>query len=545
MTELTLFEELTSIDNLRKAWVRAEYYARTQDVFYDGYAYRRFDSYLETNLRIVQHELSQGIYEPNPLRYVMIPKDDDHRKVYFASPRDSTVIQAIINVVGPMFESRFVSSSLGNRLNIDEVGSDSPYRRWQDQYNEYVTIIRSFLNMGPDAWYLITDIEDFYPTIAIGRLLGILAQTISDERILQLLQIVLRIEAANQDNVLEPVSGLPPGVIHSHFLSNVYMAEFDDIAVRQSGRYVRYVDDICMVFGSRAALDNGESVLVNYLSQLGHQLHPGKTLKRPIHDWRPLIEHSSKMKYATQLDLEELLDAGEDELATVSDAQRYFGKLYQFADRGGDIDNLVQEAASIVIQLKQLEAQNVADIALSLLETIRLKPSALRVVLSALLNEELPHFSERFRNLIEKNTNDYGYFRTVFLQLLPHFATSASDLKELLISQFTSDQNYLVRAGTYYTLALLANRGAFQISADELRTLRENEDSSFSLGPLVYCYSAVAEGEIWASLASIATSQGEEIKLAVSDAFINSFDNGHLPTSLLESIIPVLRGRKE
>ena len=96
-----LFDRIVSIDNLRSAWVKAEQYARTEEVYFDTYAYNVFGEHLEANLVALRYELLDQTYRPAPLRYISVPKGDQVRKLYFAAPRDCVVIQAVINIIGP------------------------------------------------------------------------------------------------------------------------------------------------------------------------------------------------------------------------------------------------------------------------------------------------------------------------------------------------------------------------------------------------------------------------------------------------------------
>ena len=91
---------------------------------------------------MLHHELVSGAYHPSPLRYTTIPKGDKLRKLYFATPRDCVVIQAIINVIGPVFEAKSSDLSFGNRLNVGDIESHDIYRRWPEQYTSYISVVR-------------------------------------------------------------------------------------------------------------------------------------------------------------------------------------------------------------------------------------------------------------------------------------------------------------------------------------------------------------------------------------------------------------------
>ena len=100
-------------------------------------------------------------------------------------------MQALLNVVGPIFENLFSPMSFGNRLNVGVDEFKETYHRWQDQYSNYVSTIRGFWNSGPDAWYIITDIENFYPTVSLEWLMGLIDTQTHDKKISHLIYKVL------------------------------------------------------------------------------------------------------------------------------------------------------------------------------------------------------------------------------------------------------------------------------------------------------------------------------------------------------------------
>jgi len=215
------------------------------------------------------------VYTPEPLRYTAIPKDNGIRKVYFAAPRDSVVIQATINVIGPEFEAIFHPSSYGNRLSTGRDESHEIYRRWQDQYSRYVSAVKEILSEPLGARYLITDIENYYPSIKLERLKGLVALRITDDRILNIINTFLDLQAVNLDEGLESVGGLPAGTCYADFFANVYLDEFDKLAASKASRYARYVDDICLVCPDKKTVDELETELADYLDNWQQGFKPG------------------------------------------------------------------------------------------------------------------------------------------------------------------------------------------------------------------------------------------------------------------------------
>jgi hypothetical protein len=169
-----IFDKLIDETNLRKAWIRARQYASTNLQYFDKQAYDTFEIQLEANLIALQDALAGGEYEFSHLRVFEIPKGNDSRKIYFAEPKDAVVIQAILNVLAPIFEDEFSKFVFGYRLNVYDTESKQVFKDWPEQYDKYTTQVRTILNEAAEAWYEISDFTDFYPSINDSVLKGTL-----------------------------------------------------------------------------------------------------------------------------------------------------------------------------------------------------------------------------------------------------------------------------------------------------------------------------------------------------------------------------------
>ena len=73
-----------------------------------------FEFRLEENLLALQEELRSGCYQPGP--YVSFPIHDPKRRLISAAPfRDRVVHHALVNVIEPLFERRFIHDTYANR----------------------------------------------------------------------------------------------------------------------------------------------------------------------------------------------------------------------------------------------------------------------------------------------------------------------------------------------------------------------------------------------------------------------------------------------
>jgi len=254
MSRTSMLEQIANDNNLRNAWIKTSYHARTSLEYFDKYAYDEFDENIDANLSIIRHQLLRQEYKFGSLRIFEIPKGDDKRKIYFLSPRDGIVSQAIINIIAPMFEAQFSAHSFGNRISYSTSESKNPFLEWQFQYSKYINATLSMLELAPSYWYQITDVTNFYPSIDKQKLLAKLAVKINDADVLRLLEEILDLKAINWAEVIEDVPGLPPGTIYSHFLANLYLDDFDKFMEQSTENYVRYVDDMCFAIDSEQSL---------------------------------------------------------------------------------------------------------------------------------------------------------------------------------------------------------------------------------------------------------------------------------------------------
>ena len=135
-------ERIAEEVNLLKSWIKVKHFASTSMPYFDRLAYEVFEDCLNENLKVLQSKLLAGEYQFSPLRYYEVPKGTETRRLYFLKPSDDVVAQAVINVIGPVFEDGFSDTSFGNRLNVRQEESKEIFRSWPSQYEQYAGNIR-------------------------------------------------------------------------------------------------------------------------------------------------------------------------------------------------------------------------------------------------------------------------------------------------------------------------------------------------------------------------------------------------------------------
>lgn len=103
-----LYERLCSSDNLLEAFRKAKR-GKSKKLYVI-----EFEANLEKELSQLQQELSAKTYKPSPLT-VFTVRDPKTRKISASHFRDRIVHHAICNIIGPIFESRFIHDNYANR----------------------------------------------------------------------------------------------------------------------------------------------------------------------------------------------------------------------------------------------------------------------------------------------------------------------------------------------------------------------------------------------------------------------------------------------
>ena len=210
----------------------------------DAVTWRDYEEGLAQRVQALHREIHTGSYRATPSRRVYIPKaDGKQRPLGIASIEDKVVQQAVVTVLGSIYEQDFLGFSYGFRAG----------RSQHDALDALMVGIKS----RRVNWILDADIAAFFDEIDHDWMLKFLAHRIADQRMLRLIRKWLKAGVIEESGRrVEATKGTPQGAVISPLLANLYLHHaLDQWAHQWRGRQargkvtiVRYADDSVVGF---------------------------------------------------------------------------------------------------------------------------------------------------------------------------------------------------------------------------------------------------------------------------------------------------------
>src|SRR5215813_7712856 len=173
----SLIDKVYKRKNLEMAWETVKANRGSGGV--DGQSLEGFAAQLDRQLDRLQSELKEDVYRPQPVRQVQIPKagkPGEFRTLGIPTIYDRVCQQALLNRLEPIFEPVFDDANFGYRR------GRSPIHALRKVWKE----IEAGRELNLDA-----DLKDFFGSVDHKKLLTLVAQRVSDGRVLRLIGAML------------------------------------------------------------------------------------------------------------------------------------------------------------------------------------------------------------------------------------------------------------------------------------------------------------------------------------------------------------------
>jgi len=261
-----LWPSITQFDNIYRAYLEARRSKRYRpDVL-------RFAESLEDNLFALQAAMIEKTWTPGPQREFIV-REPKLRAIQAPPFADRVVHHALVAVVGPHFERRFISDSFACR---EGNGTQAAVARVQ----HFLRVAKR--NHGDGLYVVKADISKYFASIQHHILMDEVERVISDPDVLWLWRQVI------SGYGHEAGLGLPVGALTSQLGANIVLNRLDHIVKDDMGVrfYARYMDDFVAVLPDKASAQRVLREMERIVNSLGLSLNP----KTAIHPWQRGID---------------------------------------------------------------------------------------------------------------------------------------------------------------------------------------------------------------------------------------------------------------
>lgn len=267
-----LWPRVIAFENLHRAARRALRGKRSK-----AYACA-FHKDLEANLLALRRELAGGTYQPGAYStfYIHEPKV---RLISAAPFRDRVVHHALVQVLEPIFERRFIHHSYACRAGKGTHAAIAQFRSWARATGTVLKL----------------DLRKFFPSIDHALLVERLGAAVKDPDVLALAALIIARSNPQEpvvryypgDDLFTPLErrrGLPIGNLTSQFFANVFLDPLDHYVTDRLGvrRYLRYVDDLVVCHPDKGFLTELRAAIAGRLEASRLSLNEGKSRVRRL-----------------------------------------------------------------------------------------------------------------------------------------------------------------------------------------------------------------------------------------------------------------------
>lgn len=246
-----IVDKISDYGSLGKAFQEVKRNQGTSGV--DGVTLELYEQELMAHINKLHEELSKGIYRPQAVRSVEIPKSSGGTRLLgIPTIADRVVQQSIQNALQKVYDPYFSEYSYGFR----------PGR----SAHQAIEQAAKYVGAGK-VWVVDIDLKNFFDEINHERLMSRLSKAISDERLLKLIHRYLKAGLMQGGVVSQRIAGTPQGGPLSPLLSNIVLDELDRELESRELSFARYADDCNIFVKSRRSAERVMSSLISFIEE--------------------------------------------------------------------------------------------------------------------------------------------------------------------------------------------------------------------------------------------------------------------------------------
>jgi RNA-directed DNA polymerase len=236
----------------------------------DGMTIAAFPAFARQHWERIRSSLIAGTYHPAAVWRVFIPKPNgDLRPLGIPTVLDRVIQQAIAQVLTPLFDPHFSTHSYGFR--------------YGKRAHQAVRAVEAASRQGY-AHAVDCDLKSFFDTVNHDRLMRLLAQRVTDRRVLRLIGRYLRAGVQMPEGHREAtVQGVPQGGPLSPLLANIMLDPLDRELEKRGLRFARYADDFLILVKSASAARRVMDSIIRFVeTRLGLVVNRQKSQAAPL-----------------------------------------------------------------------------------------------------------------------------------------------------------------------------------------------------------------------------------------------------------------------
>lgn len=218
----------------------------------------------EANLETLMRQLKDGEFTPLPLRRAYVPKTPtEQRPIGIPTVRDRVAQDVIRQLLEPIFTKKFHKDSFG-------------FIRGRNCH-QAIQRVQELKDLGLKH-VVDADIKGFFDSIPHDLIMRLLARTIADGNILDLVERFLTSGVMEDGKLYPTTKGTPQGGLISPLLANIVLNELDWRLEAAGYVFVRYADDFVVLCRTRAEAEQALTLVKSVIEDdMQLQLHPTKT----------------------------------------------------------------------------------------------------------------------------------------------------------------------------------------------------------------------------------------------------------------------------